>query len=199
MINIDALNNSSKLTLNTNIWFALRKKMSLKTVTVRRVLSVIFQSWSFLNLSQLYFTEHTLYAVSVCMRFHVISRIIDDDDCDLNARVCTSVNVAFCHNKGLWYSLPFSTSHYISGLALFPPLMPRGIDSRPLPSSFVLEVNILNQWKTEFDRGVCCHIHQDYTRFFHECLCVIQLECFPISNVLVVNCLYSEPFPHLCL
>lgn len=68
----------------------------------------------------------------------------------------TTLHKSFCHNKSLWYSLPLTAGHYISSLAHIPPLMPRGIDSVPLPRGY-----ILNEW---FDTRVRCHIL--YTEIF---------------------------------
>lgn len=133
-----------------------------------------------LNFCQLYFTEHTVHIVCACVHCPFV------DFCVISMPRNVSVKVAFCHNKGLWYSLPLSTRLYSYGLAHFPWLMPHSIDSASLPSSFVLQGDRLSQWKTRSDREVCCHIHQDFSMT----ISVTQLECFPISNLLVVICLY---------
>lgn len=73
--------------------------------------------------------------------------------------------------------------------------MPCSIDSVPLQDTFVLEGDGTESVEnTARQRTLLSHT----PRFFHECLSVIQLECFPISNVLVVNSLYySVSFPHM--
>lgn len=68
----------------------------------------------------------------------------------------TTLHKSFCHNKGLWCSLPLTAGHYISSLAHVPPLMPRGIDSVPLPRGYILN--------ERFDTRVRCHIL--YTEVF---------------------------------
>lgn len=120
--------------------------------------------------------------------------MVIDNDCDLNAKGFTSVKEAFCHNKGLWYSLSISTRHYSSNLALFPQLMPRGIDLVPLSDTFVLLGDATESGvNTVWQKNLLSHSQ----RSFHECLSVIQLEWLLISNMLVVNCIIHCHF--LCL